>query len=396
MDNNSIEKHLLVIDDEIDITKTLFRQLRKKYKVLTATSGSDALKIMETNPVQVILSDQRMPEMTGVDFFSKIKDRYPDALKLILTGYSDIEAVVDAINEGQVFRYLTKPWNPVELELALKEAFEKHELITNNKELLSQLQEANVNLEEKVKQRTNELVQVNERLKSLNIEKNKYIGIVAHELRNPIGNIYNLSELLISGFETYTVEKQLEFLESICERSQYSIKLINSFLDASKIESGVLDLSFKEYNYLQIVKNCIRQNEEFAYKKSQNIEFEYSQDTIPILCDKDKIEQVLNNLLSNAIKYSEQHKSIWIRVVKDSLGIVTSVIDEGKGIAEAELKNVFNAYQTTSTTSTANEKSTGLGLAIAKKIVESHNGRITVSSEIGKGSMFQFEIPAKE
>jgi signal transduction histidine kinase len=393
MVNNIIEKYLLVIDDEVDITKSLYRQLRRKYKVLTATSGSDALKIMETNPVQVILSDQRMPEMTGVDFFSKIKDQYPDALKLILTGYSDIEAVVDAINEGQVFRYLTKPWNPVELELALKEAFEKHELIIYNKKLLNQLQEANANLEEKVKQRTNELELVNERLKTLNKEKNKYIGIVTHELRNPIGNIYNISELLISGFETYAVDKQLEFLELIYERSLYSLKLINSFLDSSKIESGILDLSFKEYDYLQIVENCIKQNEEFACNKSQNIEFEYSPDSVPILCDKDKIEQVLNNLISNAIKYSEQHKTIWVKVAKDSLGIVTSVIDEGKGIAEDELKNVFNAYQTTSTTSTANEKSTGLGLAIAKKIVESHSGTITASSEIGKGSMFQFELP---
>jgi signal transduction histidine kinase len=396
MDNLSIEKHLLVIDDEEDITKSLFRQFRRKYKVLTATSGSDALKIMETHPIQVILSDQRMPEMTGVDFFSKIKDRYPDALKLILTGYSDIEAVVGAINDGQVFRYLTKPWDPLELELALNEAFEKHELITYNKQLLIQLQEANVNLEEKVKQRTKELELVNERLKLLNIEKNKYIGIVAHDLRNPIGNMYNISELLISGFKNYSEERQIEFIETICERSQYSLKLINSFLDISKIESGILDLSFKEFNYLQIVKNCIEQNKMFANEKSQKINLEYSLDNLSVLCDKDKIEQVINNLLSNAIKYSDQGKNIWIKVVKEPQKIVTSVIDEGKGVAKEELNNMFKAFQTTSTTSTAKEKSTGLGLAIVKKIVESHNGIISAQSEIGKGSVFQFELPIND
>lgn len=98
-----------------------------------------------------MLSDQRMPNMTGVDFFNKIKDKYPDALRLLLTGYSDIEAVVGAINEGQVFRYLTKPWNPVELNLAIEEAFDKYELITKNRLLLKKLKEANQTLEKKSK-----------------------------------------------------------------------------------------------------------------------------------------------------------------------------------------------------------------------------------------------------
>ena len=167
--NRLLERHLLVIDDEVEITKSLLRQFRRTYKVHTATSGVDALGIMEKEPIQVVLSDQRMPGMTGVDFFSKVKDKFPDALKLILTGYSDIEAVVGAINEGQVFRYLTKPWNPLELEIAVKEAFDKHDLIYKNKELMKELHDANVNLEHKVKERTKELESANKRLKDLNL-----------------------------------------------------------------------------------------------------------------------------------------------------------------------------------------------------------------------------------
>jgi len=109
------------------------------------------MAIMEKEHIQVILSDQRMPDMTGVDFFSMIKDKYPDALKLLITGYSDIEAVIGAINEGQVFRYVTKPWNPAELESIVREAFEKYELITNNRRLMLSLQDSNIRLEEKVK-----------------------------------------------------------------------------------------------------------------------------------------------------------------------------------------------------------------------------------------------------
>ena len=128
--------NLLIVDDEVEITKSIARQFRRKYNVYSATSATNAISIMEKEHIQVILSDQRMPEMTGVDFFGAIKDKYPDALKLLLTGYSDIEAVIGAINEGQVFRYITKPWNPEELDSIVNEAFEKYELITNNRRLM--------------------------------------------------------------------------------------------------------------------------------------------------------------------------------------------------------------------------------------------------------------------
>ena len=112
-EKDTYNHNLLVIDDEVEITKSLFRQFRRKYNVYVANSAEDALPILEEVDIQVLLSDQRMPGMTGITFFSSIKDKYPDALKMILTGYSDIDAVIDAINKGQVFRYLTKPWNPL-------------------------------------------------------------------------------------------------------------------------------------------------------------------------------------------------------------------------------------------------------------------------------------------
>ncbi|MGM0647736.1 MAG: ATP-binding protein [Bacteroidota bacterium] len=387
------EKHLLIIDDEIDITKSLFRQFRRKYNVHTATNGNEALGIMEEQPIQVVLSDQRMPGMTGVDFFNRIKDKYPDALKLILTGYSDIEAVVGAINEGQVFRYLTKPWSPAELDLAVKEAFEKYELITNNKSLLKHLEQANANLEEKVKERTYELESANHRLKHLNIEKNKYIGIVAHDLRNPIGNAYNFSELLVSDFHGFSEDEKMEFLGLIKNRCGYSLKLIEDFLDTSKIEAGILDLNFKQWDYKQIVSDCIAQNQMFAKKKNQQIIFEPSDENIKVLCDKDKIEQVINNLLGNAIKYSPKNKKIWIRLASEGSQIETVVKDQGEGISDNEIESLFKDFHTTSAKPTDGEKATGLGLAIAKKIVKSHKGSISVKSEIGIGSEFGFVLP---
>ena len=123
---NDMEKYnLLVVDDEIEILKSIKRQFRKKYNVFTAENAIEALQVMANESIQVVISDQRMPAMSGTEFLNIVKEKFPEALKLIITGYSDIEAVIGAINEGQIFRYITKPWNPIELESILSEAFEK-------------------------------------------------------------------------------------------------------------------------------------------------------------------------------------------------------------------------------------------------------------------------------
>lgn len=391
--SNLKDHNLLIIDDEVDITKALVRQFRRKYNVFASTDATDALKVMEKEKIQVVLSDQRMPGMTGVDFFAQIKDKYPDALKLILTGYSDIEAVIGAINEGQVFRYVKKPWNPDELETIIREAFEKYELITNNRKLMANLQEANATLEAKVKNRTAELEKVNSRLSELNIEKNRYIGMVAHDLRNPIGVAGSFSEILIDDLDSIPKETQLEYLEHINASCDFSLNLIRDFLDVSKIEAGIFELNVSELEYLSFVKKSIVHEEILARNKSQEIIIKSDSTSILASFDQNKIQQILNNLLSNAIKYSFPNTKIVIDISDNDDEIVTKIIDQGQGIPAEELQKLFTPFQTTSVKATANEKSTGLGLAIVKKIIEAHNGKIWVESEVEKGSTFYFTLP---
>ncbi|MFA9390384.1 MAG: ATP-binding protein [Prolixibacteraceae bacterium] len=391
--NNMFEHNLLIIDDEPEIVKALTRQFRRKYNVFSTTNAEDGFNIMEKENIQVVLSDQRMPGLTGIDFFSKIKNKYPDALKLILTGYSDIEAVIGAINEGQVFRYVTKPWNPDELETIIKEAFEKFELITNNRKLMHKLQDSNENLENKVKERTLELERANGKLSALNSEKNKYIGMVAHDLRNPIGIAESFASLLIEDFDLLAKNKQIEYLGIISNRCSFSLDLIHNFLDVSKIEAGTFNLILAETDYVKFVHESIVNEEIIAFKKSQKIEIRTAENSMVLPFDNNKIQQVLSNLISNAIKYSPSETCITIEIVKSDTEIITKIIDQGQGIPSNELAKIFNPYQTTSVKSTANEKSTGLGLAIVKKIIEAHNGKVGVESVEGKGSTFYFTLP---
>ena len=237
------------------------------------------------------------------------------------------------------------------------------------------------------------LRQSNDQLRELNNQKNEFLGMAAHDLRNPIAVIQNTS-LILSRYSSENLsEKQQEFLRKIHDTSKFMLELLNNLLDISKIEAGKLELEITKNNYPNFLEKTIEFNRFFATEKSISMDLVLSNEIPPIGFDQNKIEQVLNNLISNAIKYSHPHTTITIEVLKEKAFVVTNVIDQGQGIPQDELPHVFKAFQKTSTKPTAGEKSTGLGLAIVKKIVEGHQGEIGVESEVGKGSTFFFKLP---
>ncbi len=128
---------LLVVDDEGEILYSLRGLLRKEYDFHAAQSGYEALRVLERTPIQVVMADQRMPEMTGVDFLEQVRARYPETTRLLLTGYADLHAVIDAINRGHVFAYITKPWDPDGLRLVLRQACERHDQLAERRRLLT-------------------------------------------------------------------------------------------------------------------------------------------------------------------------------------------------------------------------------------------------------------------
>jgi diguanylate cyclase (GGDEF)-like protein len=159
---------VLIIDDEEFILSSLNRLLRNEFNVLIASSGQEGLVLMQSHEVHVVVSDQRMPGMIGVDFLAKVKGEFPDAIRMLLTGYSDIESVISAINTGNIYRYLVKPWNPDEFLSTIREACVKYDLIFQNRKLTQELINTNIQLEERVKDRTARLTRTSNLLTSLN------------------------------------------------------------------------------------------------------------------------------------------------------------------------------------------------------------------------------------
>src|SRR4051795_12598673 len=137
---------LLVVDDEVDVLESLRHLFHRSYRVLTASNGTQAIALLEHEEVHLILSDQRMPGMSGDVFLSHARRIQPDAIRMLFTGYADIQAVINAVNEGHIFRYILKPWDAAELEGIIRQAAEQYDLLAERKRLIAELQAANAQL----------------------------------------------------------------------------------------------------------------------------------------------------------------------------------------------------------------------------------------------------------
>ncbi|WP_435006746.1 response regulator [Tundrisphaera lichenicola] len=154
---------LLIVDDEPGLLQSLRNQFLRDYRVLTSEDGHSALEILGREDIHVILSDQRMPGMTGDVFLSQARVSRPDAVRMLFTGYADIQAVINAVNEGRIFRYILKPWDPLELEGIVRQAVEHHDLISDRRRLIAELREANLRLS----RADRELLEANEQKRAL-------------------------------------------------------------------------------------------------------------------------------------------------------------------------------------------------------------------------------------
>lgn len=240
-----------------------------------------------------------------------------------------------------------------------------------------------------------DLYKKNSQLEKLVKTRDKYLGMAAHDLRNPLGALSNMCVILLDEDTGPLNDTQRELIELVQETSDHMLALVEDMLDISKIESGNLSLDFEKPDIIQLVNRSVSLNYHLSRKKNITIITEYPPEPVMVRADSKKILQVLDNLISNAIKFSNAGSEVRVEVESSDSHVDVSVIDRGKGIPEKEMKQLFSPFPKISVTSTGGEKSTGLGLAICKKIIEGHNGRIGAESEEGKGSRFYFTLPKK-
>ena len=226
-----------------------------------------------------------------------------------------------------------------------------------------------------------------------NEQKDKFLGMASHDLRNPLAVVKGYAELLGGGTLGEIVPEQKKPLEIIARHCDKMLHLIHDLLDVSAIESGHLAIERRSIDLANYLKESAMDG--ILLAKAKSIEFisEIPPDLPTVMMDPDRIDQVINNLVTNAIKFSKPGSRITLRAVCLKEAVAISVSDQGAGIPRSEIPKMFQYFGKTTVLPSAGEKSTGLGLAIAKRMVEAHGGKIGVESEPGKGSTFTFTLP---
>lgn len=289
---NTKDYSILYVDDEENNLNSFRAALRRHYKIFTAISGEEGMEIVKNNDIHVIVTDQRMPGMTGVQFLQHLPDE-PDNIRMILTGFSDMEAIIEAINTGRVYRYITKPWDKDELKITIDNALEAVLLRRHNKQLIEELQQHNEHLEEKVKVRTVEIERKSAQLQAEIIKSDKLLlnilpGQIAGELKTfgkSYARKYEMVSVLFSDIQGFTtiaetmppdelinqLDESFRGFDRIVEK--YGIEKIKTIGDSYMCVSG---LPSPIENHAEVLINVALDMQEFmngfnALRKIQNL-----------------------------------------------------------------------------------------------------------------------------
>lgn len=364
---------ILCVDDEIDNVQALERIFRHKYTVLKATSGREALSLLDEHrgPVSLIITDQRMPEMTGVEFLSKTIEKFPDTTRILLTGYTDIESVVSAVNTGQIYRYLTKPWDPVDLQATVDQAVERFVMIR-------ELTQKNIELEKAYSE-----------LKTLDQAKNQFMVLINHELKTPLTAIISFSDLLK---ETHLNEEQALCLDRVQKSADRLKGLIDDVLVVVGAETKTLKTKPQPFDSQALdIQNSLPQAlKKIMRNKTQNLEIDII-DT-KIVGDQTLIRQILFRLIHNAIKFGREGSNIQLQSeITSPHRVRFSVVNEGSAISNQVIDKILKPFFIDEDVMN-HSIGMGLGLTVCQAILKSHSSQLQIEN-IASGVQVSFELP---
>lgn len=356
------EIYTLVLSGDSDKRNQIGRWLRmQNLQVLDADSGEDGLELLKREPrIKMVIVDYGIKDIPSFSLISRVRSSY-EAEELAIIGISDVNDRSVGIHfvKSGANDVLVYPFPPEELHCRVN--------------------------------RSLELIENFHSLKALNEQKNKLMGMAAHDIRGPVGNMTVAGRMLRS--DRISAEKRDELFEIIQHAGEDLMRLLSELLDVSTIESGKLRLNRVDFKMDSLIEKRVRFYQTAAEQKDIAIKTNLIPDCT-VNGDEGRLGQVIDNLISNAIKYSGRDTTVTISLANDDGNVIVSVEDMGVGIPEAEADKLFNAYSHISSVPTAGESSTGLGLAICKSIVQQHQGVIGLKTPRQQGCHFFFSLPS--
>ena len=362
-------KILLVDDDRLNL-RILAGILKPEGVIMSeAASGEAALALYAEFQPDLVLLDVVMPGINGFETCRQLKQIYGEtcAPVIFITAKHESDDIIEGLEAGGV-DYVSKPFRA-------KEALARIRIHLQNRVL------------------NEEQARLVEQLNHASAAKNRVLGMAAHDLPNPLASIRALAEFLMDGTVGPLAAEQLDLVKTIHEASQSMLTLVNELLDFSVIESGQLKIYLKPADLSELVGKSVALANINAEKKGTSLRFTDGTAGLKVPLDAEKIKQVVDNLLSNAVKFSPPGSLVQVTSLAKDGGIAVWVRDQGPGIPAADRGKLFKDFGQTSVRPTGGEKSTGLGLAICKKLIEAHHGTICADNEPEGGCTFKINLP---
>ncbi|CAN5468730.1 hypothetical protein BH10BDE1_BH10BDE1_25620 [soil metagenome] len=360
-------KHtILCVDDEVDNVDSLERLFRTKYKVLKATSGAEALRHLDKHRVTVIISDQRMPQMTGVEFLAQSLKTHPDAIRILLTGYADIEVVIEAINSGRIYRYVNKPWDPVDLVNTVDKAVERYELGLELVEKNRALQEALTELQ------------------TLDQAKNQFMVLVNHELKTPLTTMLSFTDLISETKLDLDQQRYMARIKTAALRLQ---DMISDALELVSAETQQTKLDLRALTTKSLLSESGVTEAITRLVTDRNLTLKFDVENQKIIGDERILKNVLRRLLHNAVKFAEPKSIVHVSGATFGKGLYAVTIENrAAAIDPQKIQNLLKPF--TLNENTLNHSvGTGLGLSICNALLKLHSSKLALESKGGKISV---------
>ena len=407
---------LLFVDDESNILSSLRREFKDSDYISNFASGpTEALEFLKEGDYAVIITDMGMPVMNGVELLNLVKQLYPEVVRIVLSGYSDKEIIIKAVNQGNIFQYLIKPCDTEDLKIVIAQAVDYYKnqqerqllfsILSNETNELKKknfvLSDELINQAKLIVEQQKQLQDSYERLKSLDKNKSEFISLVSHELRTPLSILIGYLDILrYEKMESKDISSSRinDIFKVLDESTNRLHNIILNILMVMKLESPAPFFSFIPLNISDLILSTVSNFQFFAQKKNIKLNFTNNAgvDLPQIAVDKNKIQLAIENLMQNAIDFTDNNGNVEICLdnytENDIAYIKISIKDTGCGILPEKLDKIWDKFSCGGNILN-HSKGIGLGLSITRKIIEGHSGKIWVNSEVSKGSEFSFILP---
>jgi signal transduction histidine kinase len=351
---------ILYVDDE-DINLRIFKNtFRREYNVFTASNATSGLEILEKEKIDLILSDQRMPEISGVEFLKMTLERHPKPNRILITAYTDFEALQKAINEARIFQYVQKPWNEDYLKEVIKNALE-----------LYLLKKENLKLNHQLLLKNNQLENLNEELLELDKLKSDFLSIISHEIRTPLNSLIAPFQLLkeeVSNSTSENIKTYIKILDNSVTRLE---KFALNAERITRLKAKRYKLNIEAIVVNKTVENLLTLFQKDIERKKIKVNLDLP-DNFYVKADFKLFEFCIEKLIENALKYTKTNEKIEITAYEEGNYKIISVQDEGSGFSKKSLENLFQIFSVVEHT----DKNIGIDLALVNLIMETHEGKI--------------------